>query len=275
MKVHPHHTNLLLFDLLDKEERIAHFTTTRTGGVSEGSYASLNTGNFSDDSPLNIHENREIIARMFYMETDDFIIPHQTHGTRILTIDNDFLALDHADAIETMYGVDAVITSKQGIFLCVTTADCVPILLYDKGKGAIAAIHAGWKGTVGRIVENTLAEMTRQYGTFASDVIAGIGPAISQSRYEVGDEVVELFMKNDFDLSDDAVCYRKNTGSRCRINLKEINRRELVRLGVAEDNIEVSNLCTYERPELFFSARRQTVHSGRMLTGIKLEASRL
>lgn len=268
MKVHSQYNNLLLFDLLDKEETIAHFSTTRVGGVSHGSYASLNTGNFSDDNPLNIHENRQIIARMFYMEMDRFIIPHQTHGTRVLNVDDEFLQRDHASAIETLYGVDAVITSEKGIFVCVTTADCVPILLYDRDKEVVAAIHAGWRGTVGGIVENTLREMEEHYNCAAQDIIAGIGPAISQSRYEVGEEVIERFRENGFDLSDKAVFYREKSSGRCYLDLKEINRRMLVRLGVPEASIEKSDFCTFDKQELFFSARRQTVHSGRMLSGI-------
>ncbi len=274
MKLHPQYSNVLLFDLFDKEETIVHFSTTREGGVSSGSYASLNTGNFSDDSPLNIHENRERIARLFYTPMKNFIIPHQTHGTKVLTVDKDFLSLDQPSAIEAMYGVDAVITDEKGLFLCVTTADCVPILLFDKEKGAIAAIHAGWKGTVGRIVENSLSEMGRQYGTSAGDLIVGMGPAISQQHYEAGDELVEAFREGGFDLSDRAVNYREARSGKWHIDLTEINRRELVRLGIPESQVEVSGLCTFENRELFFSARRQTIHSGRMLTGIKLEAGR-
>ncbi|MFA6913394.1 MAG: laccase domain-containing protein, partial [Proteiniphilum sp.] len=96
MKVHPQYRNLLQFDLFRKEESILHFSTTRTGGVSNGTYASFNMGNFSDDNPLHIYENRQILARMFYMEMDQFIVPHQTHGTRLLVIDDSFLALDRA-----------------------------------------------------------------------------------------------------------------------------------------------------------------------------------
>lgn len=271
MKVHPQHNNLLLFNLLDNEGAISHFSTTRTGGVSDGAYASLNTGNFSDDSPLNIHENRKIIARMFYMETDEFIIPHQTHGTKVLVVDKDFLGLEHSLAIETLYGVDAVVTNEKGIFLCITTADCVPVLLYDREKDVIAAIHAGWKGTVGGIVEKTIRKMICQYGSSPKNIVAGIGPAICPAHYEVGYEVVEQFITSGFNLSDESVCYRKREGSKYFLNLKEINRRELLRLGVSESLIEKSDLCTFEEQELFFSARRQTVHSGRMLTGIMIK----
>jgi copper oxidase (laccase) domain-containing protein len=132
MKRHPQYTNLLLFDILDKEEGIVHFSTTRMGGVSNGPYSSFNMGNFSDDNPLNIFQNRNILARMFYMDISKFVIPHQTHGTKVLKIDEEFMNLDSASLIETLYGIDATITDIKGIFLCATTADCVPIIVYDK-----------------------------------------------------------------------------------------------------------------------------------------------
>lgn len=271
MKPHPHNKNLLQFDLFESEKSIVHFTTTRIGGVSNGTYSSFNMGNFSDDNPINIYENRQILARMFYMDLSRFIVPHQTHGTRVLKVDRQFLDMDNADAIEIMYGVDATITKEKELFLCVTTADCVPILLYDRKKEVIAAIHAGWRGTAGRIVEKTIVEMGKQYGSSAEDMIAGIGPAISAVHYEVGDEVTDKFIRNGFNLSDQTFFYRKNSTSKYHIDLKEINRQELLRLGVPEEGVEKSNLCTFEKQELFFSARRQTVHSGRMLTGIMMK----
>lgn len=271
MKKHPQYPNLLIFNLLDKEKEIVHFSTTRIGGVSNGSYSSFNMGNFSDDDPINIYENRNILARMFYMDIRKFIIPHQTHGTRVLKIDQEFMDLNFADRIEIMYGVDATITNLKGIFLCATTADCVPIIIYDKVRESIAAIHAGWKGTSERIVENTIVEMQRHYDSSPSNMIACIGPAINAIHYEVGDEVVEQFSKKNFNTSDSQLFFRKQSTSKYHLNLKEINRRELMRLGINENNIETTDLCTYSMKELFFSARRQTVHSGRMLTGIMMK----
>lgn len=270
MKIHPQYENLLLFDSFEREEKVLHFSTTRVGGVSDGTYSSFNMGNFSDDNPVNIFENRRILARMFYMDINKFIVPHQTHGNRVLKIDDDFLKLSSSSSIETMYGIDSTITNKKGYFLCATTADCLPIILYDKKVEAIAAIHAGWKGTLGRIVENTISEMQKHYNCNPKDMKVGIGPSISFKNYEVGDELVESFGSNGFDISDPKVCKRKTISSKYHLNIKEINRRELVRLGIPEDNIEVSDLCTFEKQEMFFSARRQTVHSGRMLTGIML-----
>lgn len=272
MKKHPQHSNILLFDLLDQEKDIVHFSTTRIGGVSNDTYASFNMGNFSDDNPLNIHKNRKILARMFYMDLRKFIIPHQTHGTKVLKIDEEFMGLDHTSALEVMYGVDATISNLKEIFLCATTADCVPIIIYDKKRKAIAAVHAGWKGTLGRIVENTITEMQKQYDANTKDMIACLGPAINIINYVVGEEVVNQFKSSDFDLSDSEVCFKKPSASdKYHLNLKELNRRELLRLGLKKSNIEVTHMCTYETQELFFSARRQTIHSGRMLTGIMLK----
>ena len=271
MKQHPQHNNLLQFENLSKINEIAHFSTTRVGGVSSGSYSSFNMGNFSDDSPLNIYENRKILTHMFYMDINDFIIPHQTHGSKVLIVDDEFLALDHSATIETMYGIDAVITNKKGKFICATTADCVPILIYDNISKAIAAIHAGWKGTSARIVENTISEMQKQYGSSTKDMIVAIGPSINIEHYEVGDEVIEVFKDNGYDMSDPKVCSQRQASSKYHINLKEINRRTFINLGVPKESIETTELCTYEREDLFFSARRQTEHSGRMLTGIKLK----
>jgi YfiH family protein len=271
MKHHPQYNNLLQFDQLSQINDIVHFSTTRVGGVSNGTYSSFNMGNFSDDSPLNIHENRKILAQMFYMKMSDFIIPHQTHGTRVLKIDEEFLKLDHTTSIEIMYGVDSIITDIRDKFLCVTTADCVPIIIFDKKTKAIAAIHAGWKGTSGKIVDKTISAMQKEYNSTPQDMFVGIGPAISQQNYEVGNEVIQEMSDNGIDLSHSNVCTEKYSTSKYHINLKEINRRELISLGVPEANIETSQLCTFEKQELFFSARRQTVHSGRMLTGIMLK----
>lgn len=270
MRSHAHHPNLLQFDLFLAEDKLEHFFTTRRGGVSNGSFSSFNMGNFSDDNPLMIRENREILARMFYLTPDQFITPHQTHGTALLTIDKAFLSLDKGEAVEQLYGVDATLTREKGVFLCVTTADCVPILLYDKRNEAIAAIHAGWRGSAGRIVEKSILEMEQLFGTSPADLLAAIGPAISMAHYEVGWDVIEAFAHSGFDLSDPQLSTADKAASRGYIDLKEINRRELLRLGITPENIEKSEFCTYERDDLFFSARRQTIHSGRMMAGIMM-----
>lgn len=269
MQPHPQHKNLLQFRILDSVSEISHFSTTRNGGVSRGAFSSLNLGNYSDDSPLKIFENRTILARMFNKREEDFIVPHQTHSTNILLIDNDFAQLDKAAKVDRLYNVDAVITQQKNLFLCITTADCVPILLYDFEAKAIAAVHAGWKSTAGRIVEKTIAMMRENFGTSPQNILAAIGPAIGIENYEVGDEVIEEFSKNGFSFNKKTA--RKFPPSpKTHLDLKEINRLELIRLGVPKHQIEKTRYCTFENEKLFFSARRQSIHSGRMLSGIML-----
>ena len=268
MKVHPDYNNLLQFDSFSKQKGIEHFCTTRKGGVSKGSFSSFNLGNFSDDNPMDIYENRQILSRMWYMEIEDFIIPHQTHSANVLVVDEAFMESDQSNKIEILYGVDAAITHLQNIFLCATTADCVPVLLYDKSKQIVAAIHAGWKGIVGGIIENTISKMNEIYDSNADDIIATIGPSISMKHYEVGEELITKYNEAGFDLSSTSTINKET--NKWHIDLKAITCNELIRLGVAPQQIEASPLCTYDRSDLFFSARRQSLVSGRMISGIKL-----
>lgn len=265
----PNYQNLLFFRIFENEPRLLHFSTTRTGGVSRGEFRSLNLGNYSDDNPLNIFENRSIVARKFYKSANELITPHQTHGNKVLLIDADFLNLPNTDKIEKSYGFDASVTQEKGYFLCVTTADCVPILLFDPKNEAIGAIHAGWRGTTGRIVEKTILNMQKNFGTEPKDILAAIGPAVSIGNYEVGKEVEDEFRKSGFKLNK-SNSYRHDLSQKLHIDLKEINRQELIRLGVPKNQIEKTRYCTYSNSRLFFSARRQSIHSGRMLTGIML-----
>ena len=268
MNQHPDYDNLLQFDNLNKHGSIEHFFTTRNGGVSNGEFSTFNLGNFSDDNPIDIYENREILSRMWYMDIVDFIVPHQTHSSNVMVIDEDFQSLAPSDKIDALYGIDATITHLKNIFLCATTADCVPILLYDTKKDVIAAIHAGWKGIVDKIIDNTLYKMIESYQTDPSDIIATIGPSISMKHYEIGADVVAKFEDAEIELKD-ASFFNENT-SKLHINLKQIAHDKLFKLGVPAKQIDTTDLCTYDSAELFFSARRQSIHCGRMLSGIKL-----
>ncbi|MDD3787224.1 MAG: peptidoglycan editing factor PgeF [Petrimonas sp.] len=270
MKPHVQHKTLLQFGIFENIPNLEHFSTTRKGGVSKGEFKSLNLGNYSDDDPLNIFENRSALARFFYKDVDDFITPNQTHGTNVLLIDDAFLSLDKSEKLERLYGIDATITQKKDIFLCATTADCVPILLFDKKNEVIAAVHAGWRGTSGRIVEKTVRLMHETFGTSPADMVAAIGPSIGIENYEVGKEVEKEFKKNGFRLGERTARILPPS-KKIHLDLKEINRQELIRLGVPADQIEKTRYNTFKNSRLFFSARRQTIHCGRMLTGIMLK----
>ncbi len=259
------HNNLLEFENLSKFLSLSHFSTTVHGGVSEGAYTSFNLGFYSGDNPECAYENRSRLASLVDLPIQNLYIPYQTHEDKICVLDENFMTLSDNDKYLSLNGVDALITNQKNVCIGVTTADCVPVLIYDPVKHILAAVHAGWKGTVAKIVEKTVAKMVDAFGCSTQDMYAGIAPCISQKHFEVGVEVVDAFKEAGFPLED--IGYRNSDSGKMHIDLRLANRILLDEAGMPIQNIETSNLCTYSDSDLFFSARRQTIHSGRMVTG--------
>lgn len=214
--------------LLAQQDRILHFTTTRNG------------------TPAQVPEN--------------IYVPNQTHSSHIAIVTAE------TDAA-TLEDTDALITNLPGICIAVKTADCVPVLLYDSVRQAVAAIHAGWKGTAQQIVVKTVEKMADAFDSDPQDILAFIGPAISMDAYEVGEEVSSVFQ--DMKSVPETAIKRYPSGKN-HINLPFINSCQLIGAGLSANNIDISDLCTYSHPELFFSARRDGMGTGRMLSGISL-----
>ena len=147
----------------------------------------------------------------------------------------------------------------------------MPILLYDRKNAVIAAVHAGWRGTVNYILGHTLDKMRARYGTEGKEVIACIGPGISLPAFEVGDEVYEAFRKNGFQM--DYISEWKPATHKYHIDLWAANRLQLLDFGVPSAQVETANICTFTQYEEFFSARRMGIKSGRILSGIMLTHS--
>lgn len=249
---------MLVYGVLKPYPNIFGFSTTRHGGVGEGAYATFNCTHYCGDRPEIVKANLEIVKAMLPKCPRVLVIPRQTHSINVRIITG-------VPTDAELHEVDAVVTQLKGFCLCVSTADCVPILIYDRKKEVIAAIHAGWRGTVGRIVEKTLEAMRICYGTQGKDVIACIGPSISLSSFEVGDEVYAAFEEAGFDMSRIAKKYEK-----WHLDLWEANRMQLLAHGVLPGHIEVAGICTYQHHEDFFSARRLGIKSGRILSGIQM-----
>ncbi|MCR5534785.1 MAG: peptidoglycan editing factor PgeF [Bacteroidaceae bacterium] len=184
---------------------------------------------------------------------EHIMIPRQTHSTNVRWV----------DTFGEVPDTDAVITAEKGLCIAVKTADCIPVLVYDVRKQLIAAIHAGWRGTVGRIVEKTLQQMDSK----AEDLRAIIGPGISEESFEVGDEVYEQFLQAGFPMQRLAKRYPSKDGERWHINLKDANRWLLEESGV--EDIFVSDIDTMQSP-LYYSARRETINTGRNINGIMI-----
>ena len=265
MNIQLSNKRMLEYGLNESHSNIFSFSTTRHGGYSEGSYASFNCNDYCGDKLDSVQLNQQLL-RDLLPGHPQLIIPHQVHKTEIGVIDEHFLQLDEDGRKEKLEGVDAVISNRTGVCLCISTADCIPVLCYDTRRQVIAAIHAGWRGTVERIVEKTLQTMAEKYGTDASDVKAVIGPGISLDSFEVGDEVYLAFEEKGFPMNQIASKYVK-----WHIDLWEANKLQLVRCGVSAEDIELAGICTYKQDEDFFSARRLGIHSGRILSGIMLK----
>nr|WP_321376321.1 peptidoglycan editing factor PgeF [uncultured Bacteroides sp.] len=260
---------ILGFEQLCSIPNISHFVTTRKGGYSEDTFASFNCAPFSGDDLEKVKRNQEVLCAKVGIQPQQLVIPFQTHGNTIRAIDPFYVSLSVEEQQRRLHGVDALITNIPGYCLCVSTADCVPVLLYDTVNKAIAVIHAGWRGTVAKIVKQTLDFMDNTYNTDAKDVLVAIGPSISFDAFEVGEEVYSAFLKIGYDMTKIS-SWNEDT-QKHHIDLWEANRIQLTEAGVLPDNIEVSGICTYEQHERFFSARRLGTKSGRVLSGIMLK----
>lgn len=253
--------------LYDTPDGVVAFSTTRHGGVSKGNYASLNINGYCGDAKEDVAENRRLLCMSLNLSDEShLVIPHQTHGTTVLTVDKTFMALDEEQRQQRLEGIDAVITNVPQICIGVSTADCIPIIIYDDVHHAAAAIHAGWRGTVARIVKKAVAALQAAYGSQPTELQAWIGPGISLKNFEVGQEVYDQFAEAGFQMECIAMKYEK-----WHIDLPMCNRMQLEEAGVPLQSIRQMAVCTYDQTDDYFSARRLGINSGRIYTGVILQ----
>lgn len=224
------------FDGLDLDAGV----TTRDGGASTGPYASLNLSlGVGDDASL-VVENRRRLAGTVDLDLDDLVFCHQTHG-RDVAIATDADRGRGARSASDAMPCDAVVTATPDLGLAVMVGDCVPLVLYDPVAHVVGAVHAGWRGTVARITEAAVDTMAG-LGAVPGRIIAGIGPAITAGRYQVGADVVDA-ARACFGDEDDGIVRPDGTG-RWTFDLWAANRRILVEAGVPPGSIETSAVGT-------------------------------
>jgi len=226
--------------------------TTRHGGVSSGPYATLNLALHVGDEPADVLENRRRAAAAMGAGLSDFVFCSQAHGraARVVTAaDRGRGAWSLDDAIGD---ADALVTTDPGTVLAVMVADCVPIVLYDPAAHVLACVHAGWRGTVARVVDAALEAMTA-LGSRPENVIAGLGPAISADGYQVGDEVAGAAWES-FGAHAESVIRPDGTG-KWLFDLWAANLLILGQAGVARERSHVAAIPTGAKPGHFFSDR--------------------
>jgi YfiH family protein len=248
--------HLWQFDNLRQETSIKHFVTDRNSNTN-GKEFTLSYS--SSPNREEIKNNRHLLALALGISDSKLFFPSQVHQTKIVHVTS-------GTAIQEVMETDALITNEPGVCIAVMSADCVPILLYDKKNKAVGAVHSGWKGTVARILEKTLLEMHARFGTKGEDVVAGVGPSVSQDSYEVGEEVVNA-VNNAFGNEQGLMIAQPN--NKAKLDLWKANTLQLNAFGVPASQIELSDLCSIKNNHHFFSARKGD--KGRYAAGIMLQ----
>jgi YfiH family protein len=208
--------------------------------------------------------NYAYAARFLGISPRRIYVTNQVHGDGVQI-------LREAPSDEVVRGVvenDAVVTDVSGVALTVLTADCVPILMADGSGRAVAAAHAGWRGTALKIAVKAVQTMGDAFGVKPRDLSAAVGPAIGRCCYQVGPEVLDA-MRSAFPWADDYI--EDEEGGRGRLDLQGINREALVRAGLDPGRVEVVSRCTACEGDLFYSYRRDGERAGRMLSAIVLK----
>lgn len=279
---------------LAKLKWLTHGFSTRLGGASRldapthGQKAQekiLNLGFTDWDSREHVSENREKFFRAIGASEMRVIALRQIHSDIVRRVDK-----TNGPSAEQPLKGDALITNEPGVLLIVQTADCVPILLADAKRRAVAAIHSGWRGTLRRIAEKTLGRMHMEFGTRPEDVIAALGPSIGRCCYEVGSDVAKEFhaqfpaAREWFDGPYDALASGENDPNwlpwltmkppghappplTVQLDLIAANRAILAGAGVPLASISSADYCTACGTDLFFSYRRERI-TGRLMAAI-------
>jgi hypothetical protein len=261
---------------------LVHGFSTSTGGTSRlDGHKVLNLGFTDWDTRTNVEKNRRLFQSALNASDLALVSLKQFHSDVICDFDS---------VPGNACNGDASITATPDLLLGIQTADCVPILLVDPKNRAVAAVHAGWRGTLQRIVEKTIGRMEMRFGTRGRDLLAAVGPAIGGCCYEVGTEVAAAFHSqfpqasqwfdelrtgdepNPLQWLNQFPPGHQPPPKNVLLDLRKANRAQLLDSGVRAENIFVSELCTACRPELLFSYRKNGAASGRMMAVIGMRA---
>ena len=285
--------------IFDSVPWVVHGFSTRKGGASRlRGVAALNLGFTEWDSRESVAQNRGALLRAIVVSKSASKLGAAIAREKSLAT----LRQTHSDVVHVFSQApmgapkgDAALCRRAGMFLGIQTADCVPILLADPRRRIVAAVHAGWRGTLARVVAKTLGRMRFEFGTRPEDVVAALGPAIGPCCYEVGPEVAQAFSGQFARAAEwfEGPFERLATGEepnplpwltmmppghepppeRVQLDLRAVNRWQLVDAGVNPRNIAVSALCTACRSDLFFSYRKEGAGTGRMMSVIGIRVN--
>lgn len=241
--------------------------STRLGGRSRGVFATLNLGLHVGDDPEAVLANRARFCASLGLDPRHLVACAQVHGNEVAVVgalDRGRGAFDHASSVP---GTDGLVTTTPGVPLITFYGDCVPLFLFDPVKRAIALVHAGWRGTLGRIAARALAVLQEHCGTAPATVLAAIGPAIGPCCYAIGADLAVRFARE----FPGGALVRRGADGAWRLDLWTANRRILLEAGVKAGHIAVARRCTACAADEFFSHRSSGGKTGRMAAILMLD----
>lgn len=243
----------LSYPQLDEQKNFLHGFSTRLGGVSKEHLYSMNLSFGRGDLEENVRENFCRIASAIGFRPEQMVFTHQTHTTNVRKVTKEDCGKGF-NRERDYQDVDGLITNEPGVVLTTFYADCVPIYLIDPVHKAIGLSHSGWRGTVGKISQETIRKMAEEYGTDPKDLLAAVGPSICQNCYEVRADVIERFQES-FDRSHWSELFYEKPNGKYQLNLWRANEILLLEAGIPQKQISVTDLCTCCNPKFLYSHR--------------------
>ncbi len=243
---------------------VYHGFSTKEGGVSAAPYKGLSLSlNSGDDKDL-VEINRCMFVKALEAGNPDVYTVRQMHGSRVIRIE------DRGNPPEEyrQAQADAIVTDQPGVAIGVLTADCVPVLLVDPEKRAIAAVHAGRQGSLMQVVSHVISRMQKDFGTSPGNLLAAVGPCIETTCYQVGEEIAQEVSRHD--LKKNGVLVHENGAY--FMDLRKMNHLDLLESGVKEEHIHHVSMCTVCHPRTFYSHRKNKgKKTGRMMALLMLK----
>jgi len=229
----------------------------RFHGESDIVPGTLNLALHVGDSSQKVIRNRQKFAEAIGVKAEQFTTCAQVHGNNVQVITENLTGSGALNFADTIPETDALVTDLANVPLLLFFADCVPVLLADPETGAIGLAHAGWRGTAAQIVKKTVTVMQENFGVKPENLLAAIGPSIGGCCYEVDDMVRDQ-------MPDYSSCFTERCDGKYWLDLWQVNRRQLLEVGIVASNISIAGICTNHNPELFCSYRYENGRTGRM-----------
>lgn len=253
--------SFITFQVFESLDWLVHGFSTRLGGVSKGCFSSMNLGFERGDEKEAVTENYRRICGAIGFSMGNIVFSDQIHETEVKRVGKGDCQGTGDFSVKKLKGIDGLMTNEGNVVLATSYADCVPLFFADEKNHAIAASHAGWRGTIGGIGDKTVKAMEREFGTKPEDLKVVIGPSICRDCYEVSEDVAERFMELE---GKTVLPSPQNKPGKYQLNLWLANEAILLKAGVLKKNIHISGICTCCNSELLFSHRASKGKRGGM-----------